>query len=77
MSLYSSNSNHPDTLQDFIDLFTAAKAKYGNLKVRGTSEGVGNPDDYYKWDDIKVVTHNSLLANNGGDDVGYLIFEVY
>jgi hypothetical protein len=73
----ASNRNKTNTIQDFIQLLTAVKEKYGNLKVRGTNAGVGDYDTFYQWDDIKVVTQTSVLSDVQGDDTGYLVFEIY
>jgi hypothetical protein len=68
----------PDNLADFILLLTAAKEKYGNLKVRYVPESVcvGDSDEYREFDDIMIAGGvESLVRNNqSSDNERYFLF---
>lgn len=68
----------PDTLADFILLLTAAKEKYGNLKVRFISESncVGDSDEYFQFEDVVIAGGvESLVRNNqSSNDERYFLF---
>lgn len=68
----------PDNLADFILLLTAAKEKYGNLKVRYTPEDgyVGDSDEYCEFEDIVIAGGaKSLVRNNqSSDNERYFLF---
>lgn len=68
----------PETLADFILLLTAAKEKYGNLKVRYTPDsGYGtDSDEYYQFADIVIAGGaKSLVRNNqSSDNERYFLF---
>ena len=68
----------PETLADFILLLTAAKEKYGNLKVRYVPEDryVGDIDEYCEFADIVIAGGvESLVRNNqSSDNERYFLF---
>lgn len=68
----------PDNLADFILLFTAAKEKYGNLKVRYTPEigCVGDGDEYYEFEDIVIAggVESLVRSNQSSDNERYFLF---
>ena len=68
----------PDNLADFILLLTAAKEKYGNLKVRYVSESysVNDSDEYYVFNDIVITggTESLVRSNQSSDDERYFLF---
>ena len=75
----NSNSNssnaQPETVQDFIDLLTAVKEKYGNIKVRRCNDDyTHDTDGYYHFEDIMVNQNpQSLIRSNSNTD-SYLVF---
>jgi len=74
----NSNSNsEPETVQDFIDLLTAVKEKYGNLKVRRCNcDNTHITEEYYHFEDIMVNQNpQSLILSNINTD-SYLVFVV-
>ena len=76
MHTNSNNSNaQPETVEDFIDLLTAVKAQYGNLKVRRCEDcDVNDADEYYNFDDIVVNQEPQSLIHNGNNKESYLVF---
>jgi hypothetical protein len=68
----------PDNLADFILLLTAAKEKYGNLKVRYLPEDgyVGDSDEYYQFADIVIVggVESLVCLNKSSDNERYFLF---
>jgi hypothetical protein len=69
----------PDNLADFILLLTAAKEKYGNLKVRYAPESscVGDSDEYTMFSDVVIAGGvESLVRTNtySSDNERYFLF---
>ena len=69
----------PDNLADFILLLTAAKEKYGNLKVRYAPESchVGDTDEYYQFSDVVIAGGVESLVrsdNCSSDNERYFLF---
>jgi hypothetical protein len=78
---WNSNSNNsnaqPETVEDFIDLLIAVKAKYGNLKVRHCNDAEENcAEEYYHFDDIVVNQEAQSLIRSGNTKESYLVFVV-
>ena len=70
----------PETVQDFIDLLTAVKAKYGNIVVRysRSSSEAASDDCRLEFEDIVVVGGTkSLLRSDGQIDSPGLVFITY
>jgi hypothetical protein len=72
----NNNSNaQPETVEDFIDLLIAVKAKYGNLKVRRCNDDEVNcAEEYYHFDDIVVNQEAQSLIRSGNNTDSYLVF---
>ena len=68
----------PETLADFILLLTAAKEKYGNLKVRYIPESynVNDSDEYYQFEDIVIAggVESLVRSNQSSDNERYFLF---
>jgi len=68
----------PETLADFILLLTAAKEKYGNLKVRYVFESgnVGDSDEYNEFEDIVIAggVESLVRSNQSSDNERYFLF---
>lgn len=68
----------PETLADFILLLTAAKEKYGNLKVRYTTDGgcIGDSDEYCQFEDIVIAggVESLVRSNQSSDNERYFLF---
>ena len=68
----------PDNLADFIVLLTAAKEKYGNLKVRYVIEDsyIGDSDDYCEIADIVIAggVESLVHSNQSSDNERYFLF---
>ena len=68
----------PDNLADFILLLTAAKEKYGNLKVRYVPEDgcVGDSDEYCQYEDIVIAGGAESLVHDyqSSDNERYFLF---
>ena len=78
-----SNSNTmqnqmPKTLADFILLLTAAKEKYGNLKVRYVSDSccTNDSDEYSEFEDIVITggVESLVRSNQSSDNERYFLF---
>ena len=68
----------PKTLADFILLLTAAKEKYGNLKVRYIldSDYVNDSDEYSEFEDIVIAggAESLVRSNQSSDNERYFLF---
>ena len=68
----------PDNLADFILLLTAAKEKYGNLKVRYVPDSnyVNNSDEYHEFEDIVIAggVESLVRSNQSSDNERYFLF---
>jgi hypothetical protein len=68
----------PETLADFILLLTAAKEKYGNLKVRYVPDSnyINNSDEYLEFDDFVIAggVESLVRSNQSSDNERYFLF---
>lgn len=71
----NNNNSQPETVQDFIDLLTAVKEKFGNLKVRRCNyDDVNLTEEYYRFQDIVVNQNPQSLIHSNNDNDSYLVF---
>jgi hypothetical protein len=68
----------PKTLADFILLLTAAKEKYGNLKVHYVPDSccINDRDEYCQYGDIVIAggVESLVRSNQSSDNERYFLF---